>query len=115
MNKITEGSKWKTVYNINIVVLAVHEEGIMYKYNNESDNIGLIAAMFKEDFLDFFTPLPKTRKVFRLYKLLEDKNYTSKDKAHAILHGQYLESEGKTKFATQSILDDNWLVEEEIK
>ena len=109
MNKITEGSKWKSEFDNKVEVLYVHEKGIMFEYND-----GSVEAYSIEEFLDRCTPFPKTRKVFRLYKLLEDKNYTSKDKAHAILHGQYLESEGKTKFATQTILDDNWLVEEEI-
>ena len=110
MRKITEGSKWKMNGGNEVKVLYAHEEGIMYRYNS-----GLVMAKSYEDFLKIFTPIRKTHKVFRLWKFLEDENFTSKDKAHAILHGQYLESEGKTKFATQSILDDNWLVEEGIK
>ena len=110
MNKITEGSQWKDEIGIEIEVLHVHEEGVMFKYEGD-----VLDAYSKEDFLEYFTPLPKTHKVFRLWKFLEDENFTSKNKAQAILHGRYLESEGKTKFATQTILDDNWLVEEEIK
>jgi len=111
MNKITEGSRWISEIGNKVVVVCVHEYGIMLKYIGN----GRVHALSHEDFLDFFTPLPKTHKVFRLWKYLEDENFTSKNKAQAILHGRYLESEGKTKFATQTILDDNWLVEEEIK
>ena len=59
---------------------------------------------------------PKTRKVFRLYKFLEDEFLTSKEKADLVFSGWAQELEGKTyKEASYKLLHDNWLVEEEIK
>ena len=109
MNKITEGSQWKDEIGIEIEVLHVHEEGVMFKYEGD-----VLDAYSKEDFLEDFTPLPKTHKVFRLYKFLEDKNFTSKDKARALLSDWPLESEGKTKEEMPNYtLNDDWLVEED--
>ena len=111
MNKITEGSKWEDETGIEIEVLHVHEEGVMFKYKGD-----LLDAYSKENFLEYFTPLPKTHKVFRLWKFLEDENFTSKEKTISILSDWPLESEGKTKEEMPNYtLNDDWLVEEEIK
>jgi len=57
----------------------------------------------------------KTKKVFRLYKFLEDKGLTSGRKSESILLGWPQESEGKTQEEVNFSLHYNWLVEEEIK
>ena len=113
MNKITEGSKWEDETGIEIEVLRVHEEGVMFKYEGD-----LLDAYSKEDFLEYFTPLPKTHKVFRLWKYLEDEDLTSEQKLVAIKSGWTERWEGKTAeeiFVLGCIVHYNWLVEEEIK
>ena len=110
MNKITEGSKWKMNGGNEVKVLYVHEEGIMYRYNS-----GLVMAKSYEDFLKIFTPIRETRKVFRLWKFLEDENHASELKAKLILSGWPLESEGKTEEEAKRLFYNKWLVEEEIK
>ena len=58
----------------------------------------------------------RTKKVFRLYKFLEDEFLTSKEKADLVFSGWAQELEGKTyKEASYKLLHDKWLVEEEIK
>jgi len=110
MNKITEGSKWENETGIEIEVLRVHEEGVMFKYEGD-----VLDVYSKEDFLEYFTPLPKTHKVFRLWKYLESGHATSEYKARAILNGWVQECEGKTQKEADYYLFTNWLVEEEIK
>ena len=113
MNKITEGSKWKSEFDNKIVVLCSHEYGIMLKYIGN----GRVHALSHEEFLDFFTPIPKIKKVFRLWKFLESNELTSKDKAEAVWNGYPQKLEGKTQeeMKDEYDLNDAWLVEEEIK
>ena len=113
MNKITEGSKWEDETGIEIEVLHAHEKGIMFKYEGD-----LLDAYSKEDFLEYFTPLPKTHKVFRLWKYLEDGLISSKVKAINIRNGWPLELEGKTQEEIGELgyeFSHNGIVEEEIK
>ena len=111
--KITEGSKWKSASDNKVVVLYVHEEGIMYQFENS----GMVHALSHEDFLKIFTPIPKIKKVFRLWKFLESNELTSKDKAEAVWNGYPQKLEGKTQeeMKDEYDLNDAWLVEEEIK
>ena len=57
---------------------------------------------------------PKTHKVFRLWKYLEDGLISSEDKARAILKGWPQKYEGRTR-EEMRFIHPNWLVEEEIK
>jgi len=59
---------------------------------------------------------PKTKKVFRLWKYLEDESVTLKHKANTIINGCILKFEGKTQEEMINYdLRYVWLVEEEIK
>jgi len=113
--EVREEPSYFDIFQNGNVIYWERTDGVDYWCKSEYDKQGI--EIYYENSNGCITDKrPKTKKVFRLYKFLEDEFLTSKEKADLVFSGWAQELEGKTyKEASYKLLHDNWLVEEEIK